>query len=338
MEILSSSADATPDLTGSVITARDIEVLESSVFPWQLDMRQVSSGTLDARIHIGQVGGILATREYWSRGLVASGTTPSGYVALAGTGSEKTIKWCGEEIDSQRVLCGIDSAEIDFATPDFEDHWVLLVPERLLLDYLGERPVEALRGQRALSCHPSLSARLLALASRSCVPAEAANGPNLGRHTTLALRSDLLDAVAQLVTGDLGNQETSSPRGHYQVCCRAIAYVKSVRMPITVPELASAVNVKRRTLERAFRRSLGISPYRFLRLHRLNRLHKDLRAGRSQGKTVTALLMDWGFSELGRTAVEYKSLFGESPSATLARGASPTGLRLADALVEGPRR
>jgi AraC-like DNA-binding protein len=189
-----------------------------------------------------------------------------------------------------------------------------------------------------MRCEPNLSSRLLALANRSVDPTRRRNGPGLGLYSTQALGSDLLDAAAQLVTGNLGNPRISGPRRRYHGCCRAIAHATSSRRSISVPELASAVNVKRRTLERAFRETLDITPSRFLRLQRFNRLHKDLRAARSRETTVTALLMDWGFSELGRTAVEYKGLFGESPSATLVGGTSSQGLRLSDALVETPHR
>ena len=49
----SHEACDTPNLTGSVIAARDIEELEGAVFPWQLDMRKVSKWTMDARIRFG---------------------------------------------------------------------------------------------------------------------------------------------------------------------------------------------------------------------------------------------------------------------------------------------
>ena len=162
----SHQACDTPNLTGSVIAARDIEELEGAVFPWQLDMRQVSKGTMDARIRLGEVGGILATREHWSRKVVAAGASPAGFLALAGSASEKSFKYCGHEIDSRQVTCGLDGTDIDFATPQLEDHWVFLIPQELLVDYLGEKTVAALRGRRALRCEPNLSSRLLSLANR----------------------------------------------------------------------------------------------------------------------------------------------------------------------------
>jgi len=332
----SHEACDTPNLTGGVIAARDIEELEGAVFPWQLDMRQVSKGTMDARIRFGEVGGILATREHWSRKVVAVGATPAGFLALAGSASEKSFKYCGHEIDSRQVACGLDGTDIDFATPQLEDHWVVLIPQELLADYLGEQTVATLHGQRVLRSEPTLSRRLLALANRAVDLSTGRVWPRLGYHSTKALRADLLEAAAQLVTGGDRERRYSAKRQRHHIFCRAMAYAKNLRKPISVPELAAAVGVSRRTLERAFAETLGISPYRFLRLHRLNRLHRELRRAHPGERSVTALLSEWGFSELGRTAVEYRRLFGKSPSATLVERPVSRSLKLADALIAAP--
>jgi AraC family ethanolamine operon transcriptional activator len=111
-----------------------------------------------------------------------------------------------------------------------------------------------------------------------------------------------------------------------------------LKTPIRVPELAAVAGVSQRVLELGFQETLGMSPQNFLRLDRLNKVHRDLRNARTASSRVTDICNRWGFQELGRTAVEYKRLFGESPSSTLHHEIQPHGIRLADALSETTNR
>jgi AraC-like DNA-binding protein len=51
----------------------------------------------------------------------------------------------------------------------------------------------------------------------------------------------------------------------------------------------------------------------------LNRARQALLASDSEEDKVTAIAAKLGFTELGRFAVRYRELFGESPSETLHR-------------------
>lgn len=74
-------------------------------------------------------------------------------------------------------------------------------------------------------------------------------------------------------------------------------------------ELCQLTHVSRRTLQYSFTTILGISPLQFLRLTRLNRVRRALRAA-SPEQSVTDIATYWGFWHLGQFAHDYKQQFG----------------------------
>jgi AraC-like DNA-binding protein len=89
--------------------------------------------------------------------------------------------------------------------------------------------------------------------------------------------------------------------------------------PLHIPDLCRTVGITARTLNTLCHEQLGMSAQRFLTLRRLHLTRRALLRSDHGHKTVTEIATSLGIWELGRFAVAYKSLFGESPSATLRR-------------------
>jgi len=89
--------------------------------------------------------------------------------------------------------------------------------------------------------------------------------------------------------------------------------------PMHLAEMCKALGVSERTLRACCQEALGVSPMRFLWLRRMNQARRALGRADPATATVTEIATAQGFWELGRFAVQYRSLFGERPSETLAR-------------------
>jgi transcriptional regulator GlxA family with amidase domain len=95
------------------------------------------------------------------------------------------------------------------------------------------------------------------------------------------------------------------------------AIAQELRGPIYSEALAHEVGISVRMLQDVVRQFRGVSLHRYLRLKRLWLVRQRLLAGHT---SVKACALEYGFWHLGDFSKSYLTLFGETPSQTLARG------------------
>lgn len=134
----------------------------------------------------------------------------------------------------------------------------------------------------------------------------------------------LLQDVLQftVTNGSKDFQPTRSERnGAFHLCREVRAFIEecfALDMVPTIVEICNVIGVSERTLQYAFRSYVDMPPLAYLRLCRLHRVRTILKASDPHLTTVTAVAMQFGFLHLGRFALEYRQLFNEPPSITLA--------------------
>jgi AraC-like DNA-binding protein len=92
--------------------------------------------------------------------------------------------------------------------------------------------------------------------------------------------------------------------------------------PVYLMEICAATGVSGRTLRICCQENLGVGPVRYLWLRRMHLARRALIRADPKAVTITEVASDYGFGELGRFSVQYRALFGESPSASLHRRAN----------------
>jgi AraC-like DNA-binding protein len=100
---------------------------------------------------------------------------------------------------------------------------------------------------------------------------------------------------------------------------RAVEYIEAnLETEIGLPEIVTACGVPGRTLIKHFRDFKGISPMRYVRNARYQRVREALSRAEPK-QSVTEIALRYGFAHMGRFSVEYRIRFGESPLQTLRR-------------------
>ena len=135
-----------------------------------------------------------------------------------------------------------------------------------------------------------------------------------------ALEQALIEAMVDCIgRGDV-TEDRAAVRQHAAIMRRFHQTIEQhINCPLYISELCKAVGASERTLRASCEEHLAMSPKHYLILRRMHMVRRALREADPVSKTVTEIATRFGFWQFGRLAVEYRALFGETPSTTLAR-------------------
>ncbi|MBX6373230.1 MAG: helix-turn-helix domain-containing protein [Acetobacteraceae bacterium] len=243
-------------------------------------------------------------------------------------GSERA-RWNGQPIEANEIaVCGGGQHEAIYP-----DTFVCTV-----LDFTTAVPDSgpALRlrrsGPRAiLRADPDAYSALAAIA-RAVAQMDAHTSSALhDAEARRSLRAAVLD-IAQSLPASADVAERSRGRDgrtRQRIVHRADEYLcANPARPVYTEELCTALGVSATRLHQAFSATFGISPHRYLKMRRMAMVRAALLSGAVPWHSVKAAALSHGFWHLGQFAHDYRALYGEAPSETLARalpGASEVG-------------
>jgi AraC family transcriptional regulator, ethanolamine operon transcriptional activator len=136
-----------------------------------------------------------------------------------------------------------------------------------------------------------------------------------------SLVDSLLARVNTLAAADAPMHQDRQMRAHRRLAVeRAREYIaRHLTDPIRLSDLSRHVHTQARSLEYGFQEVLGVSPMAYVRATRLHRARQLLRTAAVRTRSISEIALDCGFWHLSQFAVDYKVLFGESPSVTCRR-------------------
>jgi len=150
----------------------------------------------------------------------------------------------------------------------------------------------------------------------------AKTAPDILSHpeVALALEQAIVHAMISCISGGV-TAETSSAHHRHAAVMRRLEELLEANLDRTLylAELCVATGASDRTLRACCQEHLGMGPTRYLWLRRMHLARRGLRIAGPATTTVTEVATSYGFWELGRFSVAYRSLFGESPLAALRR-------------------
>jgi AraC-like DNA-binding protein len=177
-------------------------------------------------------------------------------------------------------------------------------------------------GPPAVTRHVTISdhsmGRLRSLHDAACHLA--AKTPDILAHPEVAKAVE--DGLIRAMVGCLDEAARAERKGRSHLRLPVMQRFERVvgeagNQPLYLTEICAKVGVRERTLRNHCIEYLGMSPHRYLWLRRMTLVRRALSLADPTESTVTGIIADHGFWELGRFSVAYRKLFGEAPSATL---------------------
>jgi AraC family ethanolamine operon transcriptional activator len=304
-------------------TTEDPCVHEQATAPWDVAVTPLSRGPYKHAISFLNSPGLVVYREhFWCRTRV-QGLSPPGMFSFAvplKVGGASS--WWGAPLHETGLPAMMPGGiHVDFT--EEHQHLVALIDLGVLRESMPGDLLDAIEAACREHVLPAsrdavarLGATLNALLNSTQADPKVLHYP----HAVRAMEQDMLAAFRQSLMPPTLTPRRAGRATRQGGLKRAVEYLRSTdSRSVTVADLSAVARVTQRTLEYAFRDNFGMSPLGFLNLRRYHATRKDLLAADPKTATVSEIALNNGFHHLGRFAVHYKKLFGESPSQTLAR-------------------
>lgn len=214
---------------------------------------------------------------------------------------------------------------LDACTPEGYEHAALTVPAAMLRDAVERRfprmPAAILQHGAAIRAGLPEQMRLRRLLHGIKRGITDPLRPLASRSAREQLERDLLDGFLSALASGCESPPKPASRlaGRMRRLRQARDYLEEhLHQPMHLIDLCTAIGMSKRGVEELFQHLLGIGPNAFIRSQRLHAVRRALQQAPASPGVVKKHALDWGFWHLGHFAQEYREVFGETPSATLA--------------------
>ena len=304
------------------LTTFSSEQLRKSVRGSDFEHVQLTRGPFRGHLQQLRFGDSLLDSGIYSQDLLATGTFPAdritlGYILSAGAaGCFNGMRLAAHDI----IVIGESGAMEPYRLPA-DTQWIALQTRRDFLEREGI-PVPA---PTRIMRYSGLSRATLRLGKYFKVlvttpPRSLSGSALLIPGDGLVLEEQLIAAFRRAIDA-VGNNDPRKHRSRRQNGMRILRefgeiVAQNLSSELRIGEVCAQIGTSQRTLEYLVKDYYGMSPLRYMTVHRLNAVHHALLHTVADNKSIAAIAGYFGFKHPGRFAQYYRKQFGESPSNT----------------------
>jgi AraC family transcriptional regulator, ethanolamine operon transcriptional activator len=316
---------ASAPIVSLTVETDDFDELAQGIPGWDAVFSQMSPGPFHGELNLVKLPEVTFYRISTNREILARGAHLPGTFAFSVVTQEpESAIWSGRHWSNDQVIFLEPGGTLDHKTrAQYLAYFVEIEADafqKVTRTLMGRDVCSDLGGKVLLPSTPAATRRLQAGIRQTL---------DLARTDADAFREavergnpfdDLLRHVAEVICGSI--EPEASPgrlRSRRQLVREAEELMDSqLDGTLTVPSLCEKLCVSERGLHYAFQEMLGQSPMAYYRRKRLNVARQRLKRSNPLETTVAETGRGLGFTHGGQFAADYRRLFGEPPSGTLA--------------------
>ncbi len=307
----------------------DFDDFSDMVKTWDLDFYQLDRGKFRAELLQVITNALQIGHARFNRNLDQRGSPPPGLWTFALlTERSSPILWRGREVSNNTILIYHPGSEIDAVSRQGFDVITLSFSEKSLNNaarMLGLPDISELVGEADSRPVDFLKMRELRNVLLGFIHEVKENPLVLTQNAhTVDPMNELAYCILECLTSRCGMNKESSYRKRDHALKQIRDYIRDhikvyPDIPLSVQDLSRMAGISIRTLEYVFLERFGVPPQKYLKARWLNAVKRELCTADVTSTKISDVANYWGFWHIGQFSADYRWLFGELPSETLAR-------------------
>jgi AraC-like DNA-binding protein len=295
----------------------DSEQLRYAVKNSEFDLQQLNKGAFQAELFSADLGKGILDKAYYGKSMLNHGVFSSDYMLFGILfKSDKTGTVNGQDFHAQDIILCDEGAEIEYYSTD-DSYWSSLQFKRSDLHALGVKTDKPRPSPYHIrnKTNQNVSKQVQYILNHL----EQSDTENNIAFNQELLYNHLLTLYARTLEND-ENSKTPKRTESSHLAKKIHSYIhRHADVLIQMIDLTRLTGKSERTVERIFKKHFGLTPYKYLKIHRLNLIRKQLQQLKKEDEplNITQIAMNNGFFQMGYFGCEYKKMFSETASETL---------------------
>ena len=305
-----------------VVRLRDSDDLAATMRLFRMESTQLGPDDGRSWMMVGELPHVHFTASAFGSH-ATRGTTRTGQLGLhVDLGSDPDRRINGMELGRDDVTAALDATEFEILVPGRHRAASFNIPEALALGAMEWRAAGSSDLRPGRLHLISGCGERVATIRRLFSTVTGDDGSALGDPRLQAFASgSLLDALVGALLGPWHREHSAHiAAAHYQrmpIVRRAEEFMRAnINEPLMLHQICTAARASERAVEYAFRDVYGMGAKQYLKLLRLHRVRRELKALPPEAATVIGIAHRYGFWHMGHFSTAYRRLFGETAQQT----------------------